>query len=91
MLIVNNVTKKYCSVTALENVSFMVQPKEIVGLVGANGAGKTTAIKLLTNILEADSGEIILDGTNIDDLCDYRIDKIAYIPDDPISRRSNIL
>ena len=48
--------------TAVENVSFSVCPGEMVGLIGANGSGKTTIMKLLTGILHPTSGEVIIDG-----------------------------
>lgn len=47
---------------AVENVSFSVQPGEMVGLIGANGSGKTTIMKLLTGILYPTSGKVMIDG-----------------------------
>lgn len=52
---------------ALKNVSFTVNPKESVSLVGENGSGKTTIVKLLTRLYDVDSGEILIDGINIKD------------------------
>jgi len=46
-IIFDNVSKKYDSCTALENVSFKVAPKEFVSIVGPSGAGKTTLLKML--------------------------------------------
>ncbi|MEO5951629.1 MAG: ABC transporter ATP-binding protein [Chloroflexia bacterium] len=52
---------------ALRDVSFSIAPHEAVALVGQNGAGKTTIVKLLTRLYDPDSGEILLDGINIKD------------------------
>lgn len=60
MIEFRNVTKKYGPIIALNAVSFQIEPGEIVGLVGANGAGKTTAIKLLTQYIEPEHGEIAI-------------------------------
>ena len=70
MIKFKNVTKIYCSVnseqiTALENVSFDIQPKEFVSIVGKSGAGKTTLIKLLMGEEKLTSGEIFFDGINV--------------------------
>jgi drug efflux transport system ATP-binding protein len=50
--------KSYGSITALDAVSFQVQPGEIFGLIGADGAGKTTAFRIMGGVLEQDSGNI---------------------------------
>ncbi len=50
---------------ALDGVSFLVEPNEIVALLGANGSGKTTCIKSICSLIETDAGEIEVDGTNI--------------------------
>jgi len=70
MIKFKNVTKIYCSVnseqiTALENVSIDIQPKEFVSIVGKSGAGKTTLIKLLMGEEKLTSGEIFFDGINV--------------------------
>ena len=55
-------TKRYGSTTALDGLSFSVEPGEMFGFVGANGAGKTTAMRIVLGVLEADAGEVFWDG-----------------------------
>ena len=62
ILEVKNVTKTYPGVVALNNVSFDVEEGEILALIGENGAGKSTVIKTISGAIQADSGEIIIDG-----------------------------
>ena len=59
---VKNVTKYYGHVLALDNASLQLKAGEVVGLVGDNGAGKSTMVKVLSGAHKPDSGEIILDG-----------------------------
>lgn len=63
ILSVRNLTKTYPGVTALDNVSIDFRRGEVHALVGENGAGKSTLIKVLTGAIQADSGEIDLEGT----------------------------
>ncbi|MCL1964450.1 MAG: ABC transporter ATP-binding protein [Firmicutes bacterium] len=56
MIQMNNITKRFGSQTVLSGVTFEVKEKEILGLLGPSGAGKTTIINILTNQLSADSG-----------------------------------
>ncbi len=62
-LVLDNVSKHFGPVTALDGVSFTVEPGRIFGLLGANGAGKTTAMRIVLDILRADSGSITWQGT----------------------------
>ena len=62
---VENLTRAYGAFKAVDNISFNVEKGEIFGFLGANGAGKTTAIKMLTGILEPTSGKGIVAGFNI--------------------------
>jgi cell division transport system ATP-binding protein len=59
-IIFDNVSKKYDSCTALENVSFKVAPKEFVSIVGPSGAGKTTLLKMLLVEEKPTTGKILL-------------------------------
>ena len=62
MIEVKNVTKKYGSFTAVDNISFNIKEGEIVGLLGPNGAGKSTTMNMLTGFIEPNEGQIIIDG-----------------------------
>lgn len=58
----NLFVREYVTVHAVERVSFSIEPGEMVGYIGANGAGKSTTIKMLTGILVPTSGEVVADG-----------------------------
>ncbi|MBA7607102.1 Lipopolysaccharide export system ATP-binding protein LptB [subsurface metagenome] len=62
---VENLTKRFGGLTAVNSVSFQISRDEIVGLIGPNGAGKTTLLRLITGILKPDSGRIRLKGRDI--------------------------
>ena len=57
-----NVTKTYGGVRALDSVSVRFSEGKVYGLLGANGAGKTTMLNIITNRIYADSGEVLIDG-----------------------------
>ena len=58
MLEVDGLTKRYGTTVALSDLSFSVRPGEVYGFVGANGAGKTTAMRIMLGVLAADSGVV---------------------------------
>lgn len=58
---INNLTKKYKDVLAVDNVSFSVKSNEVFALLGVNGAGKTTTIKMMTNLIRSDNGDVFYD------------------------------
>jgi ABC-2 type transport system ATP-binding protein len=58
MLEVDGLTKRYGTTLALSKLSFSVRPGEVYGFVGANGAGKTTAMRIMLGVLAADSGQV---------------------------------
>lgn len=62
---VNNLSKKFKEIEAVKDVSFKVEKGEIYGLIGENGAGKTTILRLLSTMLEPTSGDALLDGYSI--------------------------
>jgi len=65
MIKVENLVKKYGSLTAVDNISFSVAKGEIVGLLGPNGAGKSTTMKILTCFMPANSGNVEVAGYNV--------------------------
>ncbi|MEM4884576.1 MAG: ATP-binding cassette domain-containing protein [Saccharolobus sp.] len=64
-VIVENLTKKYSDIVALDHISFDVKHGEIFGLLGPNGAGKTTTIKILTGLTKPTSGKAIVAGFDV--------------------------
>lgn len=79
LLEINNITKTYESVKALDNVSLNIPENNIFGLLGTNGAGKTTLIRIITNILVQDTGTIKMKHIN-NNL--QRHLKIGYMPEE---------
>ncbi len=63
---VKNLVKKYGSFEAVKDISFEVMEGEIFGLLGPNGAGKSTTLEIIETLREKTSGEIIVDGLNLD-------------------------
>ena len=62
-LVVDSITKRFGDVVALDDASFTVEPGRIFGLLGANGAGKTTSMRIVLDILRADAGTVTWKGT----------------------------
>jgi ABC-type sugar transport system ATPase subunit len=65
ILTVENVAKRFGSVTALTDVSLRLAPGEVLGLIGDNGAGKSTLLKLLSGFHRPDRGRIVVDGVPV--------------------------
>lgn len=83
MLTVNNIDVFYGDLQVLWNVSFEVREKEILVLIGANGAGKSTAIKTLSSLLTPQKGTIELNGMRLDHLPPHKIIEqgIVHVPE----------
>jgi ABC-2 type transport system ATP-binding protein len=77
MIRLEGVTKLFGGVTAVDNITLSVRPGEIFGLVGPDGAGKTTTIRMLTGIMEASAGKISVLGR--ENLEENKAD-IGYVP-----------
>ena len=65
MIEVEHLVKKFGSFTAVNDISFKVDPGELFALLGPNGAGKSTTIKMLTTLLKPTSGKLILNGNDV--------------------------
>lgn len=79
MLKLENVTKYYGDLKAVDNLSFEVNEGEIFGLLGVNGAGKTTTFRMIMGLLDKTEGKITLNGKNID----YSItDEIGFLTEE---------
>jgi len=73
LLEIERLNKRFGGLHAVRDLSFTVQQGEIVGLIGPNGAGKTTLFNLINGVLPADSGRIVLNGSEITGLKPYRV------------------
>lgn len=84
MIKVENFTKKYGNFIAVDNISFEIKENEIVGFVGQNGAGKSTTIRCMMNMLFPTSGKITING--LDSVIDTKKIKeiTSYMPSDTI-------
>lgn len=81
---VKELTGGYGQVSVLKKETFTVESGQVVGLIGLNGAGKSTTIKHIIGLLTPRGGSILIDGINLhDDVEQYR-KKIAYVPEMPI-------
>jgi ABC-2 type transport system ATP-binding protein len=83
MLEARGLTKCYSAIPAVDDVSFTVQPGEVLGYLGPNGSGKSTTVKMITGLLEPTRGQIFFDGRNINsDLPGYKR-RFGYVPEEP--------
>lgn len=80
MVTVENICKKYGQVSALSNISFETRAGEIFGIIGPDGAGKTTLFRILTTLLLADSGNAVVDGCDVVKEYTQIRKKIGYMP-----------
>ncbi len=85
MIQVEALTRTYGDLTAVDKVSFEIGTGEIVGLLGHNGAGKTTIMKMLTGFLEPTDGSIEIDGLDMNTEREAIQQRIGYLPEnDPL-------
>src|SRR2546428_10575182 len=80
-LSLEGVSKRFDGVTAVDGVSFAIDPGEVVGFLGPNGAGKSTTMRLITQFYEPDAGEIKLDGVPLADAAREAKRRIGYLPE----------
>ncbi|MEO0094774.1 MAG: ABC transporter ATP-binding protein [candidate division WOR-3 bacterium] len=83
ILEVKNLSVSYGAIQALQNISFKVCQGEIVALIGANGAGKSTTLKTISGLVKANSGEIYFEDRNITNLVGHKIAElgIGHVPE----------
>ena len=75
-----NITKNYGDVKALQNISFDVQPGELFGIIGPDGAGKTTLIRILTTLLLPESGKAVVNGLDVVKNFEAIRSQVGYMP-----------
>ena len=82
MLSIQNLTKRYRGIPAIDGVSFNVAPGEIVGYLGPNGSGKSTTVKIITGSLQPSGGNVFFEGRDIrEDMTAFRA-SFGYVPEE---------
>lgn len=81
LLQLDRVSKRFGGVTAVEDVSFTVGRGEVVGFLGPNGAGKSTTMRMITQYLDPDGGEISFDGVPLSQARESAKRRIGYLPE----------
>ncbi len=83
MLEARGLTKRYTTVTAIDDVSFTVKPYEVLGYLGPNGSGKSTTVNILTGLLEPTRGEVLFNGRSIQSQWIEYKRRLGYVPESP--------
>ena len=98
LLEAKNLVKRYGGRAVVDHVSFTVTQGEIVGLLGRNGAGKTTSFRMTIGMIAPNSGQVIFDGVDVTSMPMYRRARrgMGYLSQEPsifqrLSVRDNIL
>ncbi|MBN2424913.1 MAG: ABC transporter ATP-binding protein [Calditrichaceae bacterium] len=79
-IIIENLYKTYGKVTAVNGVNLEVRPSEIFGLIGPDGAGKTTIIRIIVSLLNPDRGQVLFKGTPIAGNMSFVRTQVGYMP-----------
>ncbi len=83
MIVFERVTKRFGGVTVLQELDFRVAEGEVFGLLGENGAGKTTALRLLCGVLKPTSGRVLVRGLEVSTRTREVRRMIGYLPEEP--------
>lgn len=83
MISIRNLTKRYGTVTALDNVNFTFDNSQVIAIMGENGAGKSTLLKICAGVLSFDNGEVTIDGFSILKDSIKAREHIGYLPEMP--------
>jgi len=81
MISINNLSRSFGPIKAVDDISFTIQDKEIMGFLGPNGAGKTTTLRMMVGYLQPSSGSIELDGESIFSDPIKASSQIGYLPE----------
>ncbi len=79
MISIEHLTKQFGRFTAVDDLSFSVEPGEVFGFLGANGAGKTTTIRMMCGLLKPTAGEILMDGLSVSRVPEQVKRRIGYM------------
>ncbi len=82
MITAENLTKTFCGVKALDNMNLKIDNGSVYGLVGSNGSGKSTFLRLVSGVYVPDSGRVCIDGEDVFDNVEKKA-KISFLGDTP--------
>jgi ABC-2 type transport system ATP-binding protein len=82
MIELQDVTKRYGAVTAVNRVSFSVRPGDVLGYLGPNGSGKSTTVKMIVGLMPPSRGRILYDGLDIQDQLVAYKSIVGYVPEE---------
>ncbi len=84
MLDIQHLTKYYRNTPVVNDVSFSVRPGQVTGYLGPNGSGKSTTVKIISGLIEASAGKVLLDGRDVrEDPMEFRR-RLGYVPEEAI-------
>ena len=83
MIEVQSLSRYYGDFAAIEDLTFQIQNKQVVGFLGLNGAGKSTTLKILATLLSPSTGSVVIDGNNYDDTSIAFRSQIGFLPEEP--------
>ena len=83
MITIQNLTKRYGKITALNSVNFIFNDSKVIAIMGENGAGKSTLLKICAGILPFDKGEVTIDGFSIINNSIQARKHLGYLPEMP--------
>lgn len=81
MIQTNNISKQFDNVTAVDNVTATIHESQVFGLIGTNGAGKSTFLRMIAGVLKPDKGTVTIDGLEVYDNIEVK-EQFFYISDD---------
>ena len=82
LVVIENISKKYKDVVAVNNISFNIKQGEVFGYIGPNGAGKTTTIKIMVGLLKQTNGNLFINGFRMPEQKEFAHKFIGYLPQD---------
>ncbi|MDR0742382.1 MAG: ABC transporter ATP-binding protein [Puniceicoccales bacterium] len=81
VIVVSELTKKYCGQVALNAVSFSMKKGSVIGLIGPNGAGKSSILKILAGIITGTSGDVIINGCSVAENVMWAKQYVSFMPE----------
>ena len=82
MIEIRDVSKRFEEIQAVDHVSINIKEDSVFGLIGTNGAGKSTVLRMMSGVIRPDEGEILVDGIPVFDRVEAK-ERLFFIADEP--------